>query len=195
MEDVSAALPHSTHAWFQPGTVAMSTSIAASAVCLCPSLSTSVSSPVSVSGHISHGLTTQHQEGGQDVASTDLARGAGPRGHRGLGRGGSHNEPSRSLVPPAPQLQAPLRRFLRQEMVIEVVRSVPLSAHLSLPPCFLHTSAHSFCPLASCSSTPAGALGHVPTLPLPLGMQGSPPPSLGLAVPLGTVGRRVGLWA
>ncbi|KAJ8798272.1 hypothetical protein J1605_001397 [Eschrichtius robustus] len=120
MEDVSAALHRSTHAWFQPGTVAMSTSTAVSAVCLHPSLSTSVSSPVSVSGHISRGLTTQHQEGGQDVASTGLAHGAGPRRHRGLGRGGSHNEPSRCLVPPARQLQAPLRRFLRQEMVIEV---------------------------------------------------------------------------
>lgn len=54
-------------------------------------------------------------------------------------------------------------------MVIEVVRSVLLSAHLSLPPTLFTLL---FIPAAlgsPCSSTPAGALGQVPTLPLPLG--------------------------
>ena len=66
-------------------------------------------------------------------------------------------------------------------MVIEVGRSVPLSAPLSPPPCLVTFSAHSCCPLASCSSTPAGAQGQVLTC---LWASGGPSPP-GLAVPLG----------
>lgn len=67
---------------------------------------------------------------------------------------------------PAPQLQAPLRRFLRQEMVIEVVRSFPLSTHLFPSPYFVHTSAHTCCPWASLLFPTTGVLGRVPALPL-----------------------------
>lgn len=89
-----------------------------------------------------------------------------------------------------------MRRFLRQEMVTEVVRSalycLPVCSHY--PSNFVHTSAHTCCTRLSLlfhstrspgsslnSASASGQLGE------------SPHPSLGLAVPLGTVGRRVGL--
>ena len=54
MEDVSAVLPVSTHACVRICGHLMA------AVCLHPSRFASVSSAMSVSGHLSHGLMTQH---------------------------------------------------------------------------------------------------------------------------------------
>lgn len=82
------------------------------------------------------------------------------------GGGGINNWASRCFICPAPQLQAPLRRFLRQEMVIEVVRSVPLSTHLFPSPHFVHASAYTCCPWASLLFPTTGVPGGVSTLPL-----------------------------
>lgn len=118
-------------------------------------------------------------------------------GLQGLGGMRIKNQPAKHLVPPAPQLQAPMRRFLRQEMVIEVVRSVLVSLCLSPPP-----PPPCSCP---CSYPLPTALPALPPQQEPWvesqlylclwAAVGESHSSLGLAVPLGTVGRRVGLWA
>lgn len=111
-------------------------------------------------------------EDGGDAASTGLAMEWGQGVSGAWGGGGIHNRPPRCFVSPGPQLQAPLRRFLRQEMVIEVVRSVPLFTHLFPSPHFVHTSAHTCCPWASLLFPTTGVPGRVPTRPLPLGIWG-----------------------
>lgn len=72
-------------------------------------------------------------------------------------------------------------------MVIEVVRSVLLSACLSpLPPCFVHTSARTRCPWLSLLLRPNRTPGSSPNSASASasGQLGeSPHPSLGLAVP------------
>lgn len=136
------------------------------------SSSKSMSSSMPVSGHVSRGLTAQHQEDGWDVLLLAWHTEQG-QGVSGIWEGdGIKNWPSRRFVSPAPQLQAPLRRFLRQEMVIEVVRSVPLSTYLFPSPYFVHAPAHTCCPWACLLFPTTGVPGRVPTLPLPLGIGG-----------------------
>lgn len=61
-----------------------------------------------------------------------------------------------------------MRRFLRQEMVIEVVRSVQLYARFSPPPPDCSHVYSYLLPMALPALPLGGALGGVPTLPLPL---------------------------
>lgn len=104
-----------------------------------------------------------HQEGGWALLPLAWPPGSGS----GVGIG--HWLPD--TVPPVPQLQAPQRRFLRQEMVIEVVGSVPFVVCVLVPPpaCFVHTSARARCPRLSPLFHPLQEpRGRVPTLPPPL---------------------------
>lgn len=96
-------------------------------------------------------------------------------------------------APPVPQLQAPQRRFLRQEMVIEVVRRVLLSACLSsLPPYFLHMPAHTRCPWLSLLFHPNRSPRLSPNSASASGQLGEPSPLPGPGCPLGHCGQEGG---
>lgn len=107
-----------------------------------------------------------------------------------------NNQPAKRLAPPAPQLQAPMRRFLRQEMVIEVVRSVLVSLLVPTPP----PPCSRFCSYPLATALPALPPQQEPGVESHLSLclwaaVGEPRPSLGLAVPWVLWAGGVGRWA
>lgn len=116
----------------------------------------------------------------------------GAEGSLGSGAGwDTHKERSGHRIS-CSQLQAPLRRFLRQEIVTEVVSSVP-----RLPSCPRLSASFARVPTAAARGPAAPPPQQEPwlrsQLSLPLARGAVPSLSLGLAVPWGTEGRRAGL--